>query len=61
MRIDFVSSDMSDARRYFVQWLLERNRESIFNVFRGKYAPDGSAEKYAYTRYVKILGANEKI
>ena len=61
MRIDFVSSDMSDARRYFVQWLLERNRESIFNVFRGKYAPGGSAEKYAYTRYVKILGANEKI
>lgn len=61
MRIDFVSSDMSDARRYFVQWLLERNRESIFDVFRGKYAPEGSVEKYAYTRHVRILGANEKI
>ena len=61
MRIDFVSSDMSDARRYFVQWMLERNRDAIFDVFKGKYASDGTVEKDAYNRYVRVLNANEKI
>jgi len=33
MRIDFVSSNMSDAKKYYVLWLLERNRDFFFEEY----------------------------
>lgn len=59
MRIDFVSTTMSDAKKYYVLWLLERNRDFLFDVFKGKFAADSTDEKDTYLRYVKILGDEE--
>ena len=46
----------------------QNNTKVVTGVVRLSYANvweptsiNGSAEKYAYTRYVKILGADEKI
>ena len=59
MRIDFVSTTMSDAKKYYVLWLLERNRDFLFDVFKGKFAADSTDEKDTYIRYVKFLGNEE--
>lgn len=61
MRIDFVSTTMSDAKKYYVLWLLERNRDFLFDVFKGKFAADSTDEKDTYLRYVKILGNDEEL
>ena len=59
MRIDFFYTNMSDAKKYYILWLLERNRDVLFEAFEGKYASDNTDEKNTYNRYVKILGAGE--
>lgn len=61
MRIDFVSTTMSDAKKYYVLWLLERNRDFLFDVFKGKFAADSTDEKDTYLRYVKILGKDKEL
>ena len=61
MRIDFVSTNMSDAKKYYVLWLLERNRDFLFDVYKGKFAADSTDEKDTYLRYVKILGNDEEL
>ena len=61
MRIDFVSTNMSDAKKYYVLWLLERNRDFLFDVFKGKFAAESTDEKDTYLRYVKILGNDEEL
>ena len=60
MRIDFVSTNMSEAKKYYVLWFLERNRETIFETLHGKYSKSAQRLK-RYAREVKVLAEDEEL
>ena len=36
IRIDFVSTSMSDEKKYYVLWLLERNKDFFYEEYKTK-------------------------
>ncbi len=52
MYIDFVSSDMSDAKKFEFLYDIEKNRDMFFDIFMGKYRSEKSYNHKQYKKWV---------
>ena len=52
MYIDFVSSNMSECKKYELLYDIERQREEFFDIFIGKYRSEKSYSHKQYKKWV---------
>lgn len=52
MCIDFVSCDMSDAKKFEFLYDIEKNRDMFFDIFMGKYRSKNSYSHKQYEKWV---------